>query len=336
MEEIALKDLDSRLLKQIENARKALTTNPAYAVDVMSSIVERNPQCLEARKILRIAQQKGNSEKPKMLKSVFSKVSCALHGLGGPEKIKKDPMVALSAAEKLLNTNPSNVSAHKAIGIAAEALELHETAAFAFEEIHKIEPNNLENTKALMSAYIRIGKNAEAIRIGDHSYKANPADNELQTLIRKASVEQSIKKGKWEASERFRDKLKDKDEAHKLEQAAKAKTSNSEIRSMIEEAQKAVNEQPENLNLYREIFNNYRKLNELDKALEWIAKARELEAGRIDVDLERLESSLRLEKIGQAIAAKEKELESDPENTELKRALEALRDKEYGFRLVLT
>lgn len=333
MEEVALKELDSRLHRQVENVRKALDKDPSYSVEVMTTIVDRHPQCLEARKILRIAQQRANPGKSNGLKSIFSKVSCAINGLGSLEKVKKDPKTALSFAEKLLNTNPSNVSAHKVIGIAAEALELYQTAAFAFEEIHRIKPNNLENAKALMSAYMRIGKNDEAVRVGDQASKTHPNDSEVQTLIRKASVEQSIQKGKWEASERFRDKLRDEEEAHTLEQAGKAKTSDSAIRAMIEETKKAVCEQPENLNLYREIFNNYRKLNELDKSLEWIAKARQLEAGSADVTLEHQESALKLEKIRQIIATKEKELEEDPKNTETKEALEILRSEEYDFRL---
>ena len=58
MEEVALKDLDTRLQKQIENARKAVDKNPSYAVDILTNIVARNPACLDARKILRQAQQR--------------------------------------------------------------------------------------------------------------------------------------------------------------------------------------------------------------------------------------------------------------------------------------
>lgn len=334
MEEVALKDLDTRLHKQMETVRKALDKNPSYSVNVMTTIVERHPSCLEARKMLRKAQQRANAGKSDMLNSLFSKVSCTLNGLGSVEKIKKEPTAALSAAEKLLNKNPSNISAHRAVGIAAEALDLHETAAFAYEEVHKIEPDNPENAKALMQAYIQIGKNAEAVRIGDQAYKANPSDDEIQSLIRKASVEQSIQKGKWEEEESFREKLKDEEEAHKLEQSSKARTGDSELRTLIEEAEKAVAEQPDNLNLYREIFNNYCKLKDFDKALEWVARARKLEAGSSDVSLERLESKLKLEKMEQLIAAKEEELEKDTENTELSADLEALKEEKDSFRLI--
>ena len=38
MEEVALKELDSRLHKQVETVRKALNKNPSYSVDVMTML----------------------------------------------------------------------------------------------------------------------------------------------------------------------------------------------------------------------------------------------------------------------------------------------------------
>ena len=48
MEEGALKSLEIRLQKQIENARKSVVKNPSYAVDILTNIVARNPACLDA------------------------------------------------------------------------------------------------------------------------------------------------------------------------------------------------------------------------------------------------------------------------------------------------
>lgn len=332
MEEVALKDLDPRLQKQIENARKAVDKNPSYAVDIMSNIVARQPACLDARKILRQAQQRATGGKAKGLGGFISKMTSLPFSMGSDAKIKKDPVAALASAEQLLNSNPTNVAVLKVLGEAAEALELFETAANSYEEIRKIEPKNAENIKALMSAYIHIGKSEEAIRIGDAAYHEHPADDEIQSLIKKASVEQSINKGKWEAEESFRDKLKDEEEAQKLEQAGRAKTGEAGLRSMIADAKAAVAEQPENINFYREISSNYRKLGDFDNALEWIAKARQLEAGSADVNLERLEGTLKREKMSAAIQAKEEALEANPENADLQAALEALRHEERAFR----
>lgn len=333
MEETLLKDLDARLQKQIENARKAIDKNPAYAVDILSNISNRNPACLDVRKLLRQAQQRASKGKSKGLGGFLSKVTNLPFSIGNDSKIKKDPAKAMETAEQMLRTNPDNVTAHKMLGMAAESLELYSTAAFAYDSIRRIDPKNSENIKALMSVYITSGESEEAIRIGEAAYRANPADDEIQALIKKASVEQTMEKGRWEEDKSFRDKLKDESESQKLEQAGRAKTGESGLRSLIEEAKKAVAEEPGNMNHYRDIASNYRKLGEYDNALEWVGKARELEAGRADVNLERLVGTLKREKMQKAIGEIEARLEENPDDAEAQKSLDQLRREERAFRL---
>lgn len=333
MEEIALKDLDTRLQKQIENARKAVDKNPSYAVDILSNILSRTPACLEARKILRQAQQRATKGKTKGIGGLISRMTSIPFSLGSEAKIKKDPGKAIESAEQMLSANPENATGHKILGAAAEEMELFSTAVFAYETVRRLEPKNMENIKALMSVYIKTGQSEEAIRIGDAAYRANPTDDEVQGLIRKASVEQTMEKGRWEEDKSFRDKLKDEDESQKLEQAGRAKTGESGLRAQIEEAKKGVQAEPENMNFYREIASNYRKLGDYDSALEWVGKARQLEAGRADVNLERLVGTLQREKMQKAIAEVEARLENKPEDAAAQAELEKLRSEERSFRL---
>lgn len=340
MEEVALKDLDTRLQKQIENARKAVDKNPTYAVDILTNIVARNPACLDARKILRQAQQRATKGKTKGkikglggLLSKLTSIPFSMGGMGSDSKIKKNPQKAMESAELILNANPENVTGLKVLGAAAEELELNSTAVFAYEAVRKLEPTNTENIKSLMLVYIKTGNSEEAIRIGDAAYRDNPSDDEVQALIKKASVEQTMEKGKWEEDKSFRDKLKDEDESQKLEQAGRAKTGESGLRALIEEAKKGVAETPDNMNFYREIASNYRKLGDYDSALEWVAKARSLEAGRADVNLERMVGTLKREKMQQAITDVEERLEANPEDSTANAELEKLRAEERAFRL---
>lgn len=333
MEEVALKDLDSRLQKQIDNARKAVDKNPSYAVDILTNIVSRNPACLDARKILRQAQQRATKGKTKGLGGLLSKMTSIPFSMGSDSKIKKDPQKAIDSAEQMLSANPENVTVHKILGAAAEELELHATAVFAYEAVRKFEPGNSENIKSLMGVYIKTGNSEEAIRIGDAAYRANPVDDDIQALIKKASVEQTMEKGRWEEDESFRDKLKDEGESQKLEQAGRAKTGESGLRAQIEEAKKGVAEAPDNMNFYREIASSYRKLGEFDNALEWVAKARKLESGRADVNLERMVGTLKREKMQKAIGEAEERLEVDPEDSAAQAELDKLRTEERAFRL---
>ena len=333
MKEVALTDLDIRLQKQIENARKVVDQNPSYAVDILSNIVNRNLGCLEARKILRLAQQRSSKGKVKGLGSLLSKVSNIPLSFVSESKIQKNPQKAMESAEQILSTNPENVAGHKLLATASVELEMYATAVFAFEAIRKLEPKNSDNIKSLMSVYISTGQNEEAIRVGDVAYRANPADDEIQALIKKASVEQTMEAGKWEEDKSFRDKLKDEDESQKLEQAGRAKTGDSGLRALIAEAKKGIDLEPENMNFYREIASNYRKLGEFDSALDWIDRARKLEAGRADVNLERLVGTLKREKMQRAISEVEEKLEKNPEDTSARVELDNLRAEERTFRL---
>lgn len=332
MDEITFKDLDSRLQKQVKNARKAIDKNPAYAVDILANIVSRHPECLEVRKYLRQGQQKAAGGKSNGLSALINKVTGLPFAMTAGSKLKKDPAAVMKAAEQELSKNPANPVAHKMLGTAAEALELQESAAFAYEELFKLDPTNAESAKLLMAAYIRVGKCKEAIEVGDSAYRANPADDEVQALIKKASVEQTMEQGKWEEDKSFREKLKDEDEAQKLEQSSRAKTGEAGLHSLIAEAKKAVENEPDNINYYREIANNYRKLGDYDEALEWVGKARQLESGRADANLERLVGTLNREKMQKAITAAEEALEADPDNASAKAELEKLRVEERALR----
>ena len=333
MEEIALKDLDTRIQKQVENAVKAIDKNPTYAIDILTNIVSRNPGCLDARKHLRHSQKKAAGGKTKGLAGMLSKVTSLPFAMTGSSKLKKDPAAALESAEQMLNANPANPTAHKLLGAAAEALEMEGTAAFAYEELYHLDKANTESAKLLMNAYIGTGRCKEAIEIGDATYRANPSDEEVQALIKKASVQQTMEKGRWEDDDSsFRDKLKDEDESQKLEQAGRAKTGETGLRALIEEAKKAVEAEPDNINNYRDIANNYRKLGDYDSALEWVGKARQLESGRADVNLERLVGTLQREKMLKGIEDAEQALEANPDDADAKAALEKLRVEEHAFR----
>ena len=58
MEEIPLNNIDRRLQKQIENARKSISKNPSFAINILGHVTETQPACLEVRQLLREAQYK--------------------------------------------------------------------------------------------------------------------------------------------------------------------------------------------------------------------------------------------------------------------------------------
>ena len=156
---------------------------------------------------------------------------------------------------------------------------------------------------------------------------------ELQTLAKKAAVEQSIHKGKWDSDKSFRDKLKDDEQAQKLEQAGRAKIGKEGLLSLVETCLTAIKASPDNITHYRDLIGYFRDLGDLENALKWLAKVRQLDVGKADVNFERLETDLMIEQMQLGIHEKEEALAQDPQNVALSDALEALRKKSAAFQL---
>ena len=330
MKEIPVKELEPRVQKYVSKASDLIKVEPFYAASILSNIVRANPCCAEARQMLRKAQSRIAVTKKSGLAGLFSKLS---FGRVKESAIQKNPEQALKTAEDLIDADFSNTTAHKTVALAAKQLGLVDTALLGYEYLFNLDQTNAVNGKQLIREYIAAKQAEKAIAVGDIILKNNPTDDEAQDLIKKASVQQTVDKGKWEEEKSFRDKLKDEDEAQRLEQSSRAQTGEEGLRSLIEESLKKAEAQPENINVLKDLVNYYRKLEDFDNALEWLSKARLLDAGKADVNLESLMVTLTREKMSKKIAAVEEKLEANPDDSGVKAELEKLQKEEYDFRL---
>ncbi len=329
LSEVALKDLDPRLRKQVENAERTMDKNPTYTVDVCMGILQRNPGCLDVRKLMRRAQRRAKGTKTSGLTKFIGSVTSAPFALKAGKELKKDPQAVLESAERMLTANPANVTAYKMLGQAAGSLGLWETAVFAYQDIKTIEPDNMDNRVALMDAFIQAGHPKEAIAEGERILSENPAHEDAQDLLRKASVAESIDRGKWEQEGDFREKLADEEKSVELEQASRVANDEEVLEKLITKNLKRIEEEPEALNLYREVINAYRQLERYDEALDMVAKARATSMGANDPTLERQASDLKTAGMRARIAELEEggAAEDDPQLKQIKHELHEFRLK---------
>ncbi|MEM9226668.1 MAG: tetratricopeptide repeat protein [Verrucomicrobiota bacterium] len=331
--EITLKDLDPRLRKQVEKAAKSIGQNASYAVDICTNILQQHPGCLEIRQLLRKAQMQ-QAGKPSSLGKLFGSVTSAPFALKATSLIKKDAKAALEGAEKVLSGDPRNASGHKMLGQAAEAMELWQTAAFAYEHAAKFDPKSLENKLAYGNALNESGKPEEAIRVAGEILKDNPGNDQAQELVKRASVKESMERGKWDDdSADFRDKLADEEKSVELEQRSRVVNDEDTLQRLLEKNLKLLEKEPENMNLYREIINGYRTLEDFDTALKYLAQAREQPTGRGDTTLERLFGELTLQSMLKKITGVEAQLAEKPGDATLTTELDGLKKAEHDFRL---
>ncbi|MBI4625742.1 MAG: tetratricopeptide repeat protein [Verrucomicrobia bacterium] len=332
MPEVAVTSLDPRHQKLIENARVALDRgNLDYVLEVTSQVLKAAPGCLPVRKLQRVAQlrqQRGRSGG--FLARTLSGLSTAPFMFGGG---KKEPAKMLESAEAFLAKDPMSVPALKMLAMAAGGLGLPETVAFALDAIREIEPANRANLLALSEAWLAAGKPTEALKIADEILTMKPNDAEAQSLMRKASVAQTVAKHSWDEKTHYREKLRDEEEAVSLEQKTKFVAADVMTQRLLDEALARVAAEPRNLNHYRNVAQAYRQLGQLEESLVWVRKAREQPVGRTDAALEKQEAELATEVIEQRVRNAEAEAAAAPGDPTRLAKLEAARKELAEFRL---
>jgi cytochrome c-type biogenesis protein CcmH/NrfG len=274
------------------------------------------PGCVPVRRLQRAALVKRAETKNKLLSKAMGSVTMA----GFMFASKKDPLKALESADKMLHADPSNIGALKSLGEASKSLGMMETAAFAWEAIRELQPKDHDTLVSLANAYIDARMHKEAVRVAEDLLKLRPSDGDALALMRKASVAQTMDKGKWESQSSFRTKLKDENLAVSLEQAAKVVTSAEMSERLIEEAKDRLAQQPDNINHYRTIIEGYRRIDDSASALEYVKKARLLPAAAGDAAFEKLQGDLTIAVLEKQAKALAQQSAAAPDDAALKQA----------------
>jgi tetratricopeptide (TPR) repeat protein len=332
MPEVAVTSLDPRHQKLIENARVALDRgNLDYVLEVADQVLKAAPGCLPVRKLQRIALLRHHRGKSTgFMSRTISGLSTAPFMFGGG---KKEPAKMLETADALLAKDPMSVPALKMLAAAAAGLGLPETVAFALDAIREIEPTNRANLLALSEAWLAAGKPTEALKVADEILTMKPNDAEAQSLMRKASVAQTVEKHAWDEKTHYREKLRDEQEAVSLEQKSKIVTADVMTQRLLDEALARVAAEPKNLNHYRSVAQAYHQLGKLEESLTWVRKAREQPVGRTDAALEKQEAELATELLGQRLATAEAEVAAAPGDADRIAKVEAARKELAEFKI---
>ena len=335
MAEIALTSLKPQFQKQVDIARLAVEReNYEYAIKICLSVLERHPECLSVRKLLRAAQKKRFATKNRLMAKAIGGLSSAPFMITASTQVKKSPAKAMNAAEKMLSRDPTNLSALKLLADAAKSHGLAATRVFALEGIREVQPDNIKTLLEIGEAYVAASQPDAALRAAERILELKPGHEAGQAMIKSASVAQSMQKGKWDEGGSYREKLRDESEAIALEQEAKVVSSEDASQNIIQETLAKVETEPQNLNHYRTLVKQYEKAGNFEEAIKWIEKAQELPSGSADANLERMKSELKTGRLEREIAKKSKELKANPEKQEeLEKEIEALQDELDSVKL---
>jgi len=331
MPDVPVSALSLRQQKLVDNARIALELgNLDYVLDASVQVLKASPGCVAVRRLHRLAQLRKFADKNRLVAKAFGGLSSTPFIFASG---KKDPARSLENAERILGVDPESTSALKLMGEAALALDLPETAAFAFNAVREIEPANPANLLALGEAWLQARQPDEALRTADQLLKIDPVGPAAQDLMRKAAIAQTTAHGRWDSQGAFHEKLRKDEDAVFLDRDTKPVQDGEATRAQLDEALIRVAQEPNHLRHYRRVVEGYRQLGQLQEALDWVRKARKIPGGASDLALAQHEADLEVAELETQVRVAESALLSAPGESDALARVAAAKSELASFRL---
>ena len=273
--------------------------NYAYAIQLLQAVLRAHPDFLLGRQLARKAAVAKSAGKRSVLGGLSS-ASLSMMRIQG--QLKKDPVNALDAIEKMLEAEPYSPQGNTLLKEAALAAKMPETAIFALETIVAGNPKDTKTMHELAKLYMENERPSKAGDVYGKILEINPNDLAAVKGGKDAAAAASMQRGGWEREETtYRDLIKDKDQAIALEQQARVYRGDDMIDFLLGELSEKYIQDPENLDTARRIAELYEEKNDLENAVTWFGYAAQL-SQYTDFALVRKVSDLRIKQLDNVIA----------------------------------
>lgn len=290
--------------QKAQNAMKM--NNPSFSVELLLAVVSDNPSFLDGRKLLRSAAIAATTgAKKKIFDTSAMKVSKAKGTL------KKDALQAIAEVEDILKEDPLNLAGNTLLFEAANSASMPETAAFGLEMALKGKPSDSKLAHKLANYLLAHDDPERAIKIYDHIIKQDNTDGDARSGLTNANARLSMKRQKMgESGTNFKDLLKDKDAAKKMEDMNRIGATTEQTMEQIAHLAPEYEANPNDINVVRKIAELYERLEDWETALSYYAWAHQLSNGDTSLEAKVHKLQDRIEEI--SIARLKAELEGDP------------------------
>lgn len=323
MPEITEKELPANLKPLWLKALTAVqASNHSYAITLLQGVLKESPGFLEGRKLLRKCelQLAGNTKKKAGL---FGLQTGGMGVMKLQGQAKKDPAGTLPLIEKELEKDPLNDQANELLFDTCLKLEYFETAAFALETVRKGSPENAKLMHKLAEFYLSRDQPLMASEVYNDIIKHHPTDGPAIKGSKDASARASMQKAKWDENADMKSLMKNSAEFEELEKASRTGLTMEQLMERRDRVIEKYNADPNHLATVKELAGIYEQLEDWTNAHTFFAWAHSLSAG--DVALATKASAMNDRAIEADLKALEAAVAADPDNVELKAALDARR-----------
>jgi len=278
--------------------------NYDYAIDLLNQALVKEPSFFDCRRALRKAQQrKADTTKTGFFKKVFSTTTSSPLIAKAQIALRTNPADALSAAEQILNNDPTNSGAHKIIVEAAKTLELPQTKLMSLEVLFLNNPRDRDVAIDYANALAEDGRVALGEKVLAELAKQLPYDPELLQALKNITARRTMSEGGYDdladGKGSYRDILKNEEEAKTLEQENRAQKSEDNTERLIREYESRLKTEPGNLKPVRQLAELYTQRKRFDDALKMYERLKAAETGN-DPALDKAIADLQVKRLDQA------------------------------------
>ena len=287
--------------------------NYGYAIQLLQTVLRSHPEFLLARQLARraaVAKFGGR-------KGVLGGLSGAsFSSLKLQSQVKKDPVAAFDAIEKMLEADPYSSQANQLLKEAALGAKMPEVALFALETIVGGNPKDTRTMHELAKLYMENEQPAKAGDVFGKILEINPNDLSAVKGGKDAAAAASMQKGGWDREEAtYRDLIKDKDQAVALEQQGRVYRSEDTIDHLLGDLSEKYTQDPQNVDTARRIAELYEEKRDLENAVTWFSYAAQL-SENTDFALLRKVSDLRVRQFDSSIGSLEQFIATNPDSAD--------------------
>jgi tetratricopeptide (TPR) repeat protein len=327
---MAVEELYQKACDAVERA------NYDYAVELFREVLRQNPEYPDARIALRGTERRRQEERGRSpVGTLLLPPRLALALLKGV--IAKGPK-KLEACEDFLQSYPSNfwglchgAAACAKLGHRGEAIQMYKDAL-------RVKGNSKRALRAIGSVLLEDGQQQEALKYLTHLSNLRPKDRDLQKEVRDLAATEHMTAHDMAGAESFRDLIRDRDEAERLESAGRMAVTVEDIRRQAEQAEKELAEHPDNVNRILGLAQLYQQSGQSAKAQQLLREKHEALPDNYEIR-EKL-GDVQLSMYDEALQKLSKQVQADPEYAEAKKKqgeLQARRTefatKEYTWRI---
>jgi tetratricopeptide (TPR) repeat protein len=323
MPEITEKELPANLKPIWLKALTAVQTNNLeFAINLLQAILKDHVGFLDGRKMLRKCElQIAGGVKKKGGLFGMQSGGMGVMKLAGPAK--KDPLGTIPLIEKELEKDPLNASANDLLFDSFVKLELFESAAFALETVRKGSPENAKLLHKLAEFYITREQPLLASEVYNDIIKHHPTDGTAIKGSKDASARASMQKQKWDENADMRSLMKNSAEFEELEKASRTGLTKEQLEERRDKTIEKYNLDPNHLATVKDLAGLYEQLEDWHNSHTFYAWAHSLSNG--DVALATKAAAMNDKALETDMKNLEVAAAADPDNEELKAALEARR-----------